>query len=119
MLPAPHTATMHPAARRGTGATELLGLLLLVMVMMMMSRSAHAGELLASSQRYPRLGAVSPPRSPLLQQGKVSNPHPAAQEAPGSPGAPEMQHLSVTLCLCKLLPSLFLSHPGSEREPEL
>uniref|UniRef100_A0A8C3BU13 Chemokine interleukin-8-like domain-containing protein n=1 Tax=Cairina moschata TaxID=8855 RepID=A0A8C3BU13_CAIMO len=28
---------MHPAARRGTGATELLGLLLLVMVMMMMS----------------------------------------------------------------------------------
>lgn len=108
---------MHSSARRGTGATVLLGLLLLVMVMM--SRSAHAGELLASSQRYPRLGAVSPPQSSLLQQGKVPNPRPAPQETPGSPGAAEMQPLSVTLCLCKLLPSLFLSHPGSEREPEL
>lgn len=59
MPPAPHTATMHSSARRGTGATVLLGLLLLLLVMVMMSRSAHAGELLASSQRYPRLGAVA------------------------------------------------------------
>lgn len=68
MPPAPHTATMHSSARRGTGATVLLGLLLLVM--MMMSRSAHAGELLASSQRYPRLGAVSPPRSRCFSRGR-------------------------------------------------
>lgn len=60
----------------------LLGLLLLLM--MMMSRSAHAGELLASSQRYPRLGAVSQPRSLLPQQGKVSNPRPAPQETRGA-----------------------------------
>lgn len=69
MPPAPHTATMHSSARRGTGATVLLGLLLLL-VMVMMSRSAHAGELLASSQRYPRLGAVSPPRSRCFSRGR-------------------------------------------------
>ncbi|XP_038034903.1 growth-regulated alpha protein-like [Anas platyrhynchos] len=36
---------MHSSARRGTGATVLLGLLLLLLVMVMMSRSAHAAIL--------------------------------------------------------------------------
>lgn len=72
----------------------LLGLLLLMM--MMMSRSAHAGELLASSQ-IPAAGSGQPASVPAASAGEGVKPSSCTTGDPRSQGLPWVPHRGLLL----------------------